>query len=262
MAMRFGTQLIRAVGGVLAMSAAASATLAQSASDFFILKTGQRRDVVITHADAKNLYYQTPSGEAAMPWPSIKSEPGSWNLADRAGVKEALAAADAGQYAAALTTLKPLAERYLVLPVPWVQDAVVAVVRCHTELKQFADADAVAKKFSEGQPGQANRVKPYLAIALAGQNKYDEAITVLSEVVKAGKGKLVVTFAEARMLGLAYLALGDCYAAKGDAAKALDCYLTTTVLYYQDDPTARQAQAKADELKKKLQPQTAKTADQ
>ncbi len=260
--MMFGNLLIRAVGGVLVLSAAASATLAQTAGDFFILKIGQRRDVVITRADAKNLYYQTPSGDAPMPWPSIKNEPGSWNLADRPGVKEALASADAGQYAAALAVLKPLVERYMVLPVPWVQDAVVAVVRCHTELKQFADADAVAKKFSEFQPGQANRVKPYLAIALAGQKKYDEAITVLSEVVKSSETKLVVTFAEARMFGLAYLALGDCYAAKGDAAKALECYLTTAVLYYQDEPTARQAQAKADELKKKLQPQTAKASDQ
>ncbi len=241
------------------MSAVATATLAQTAGDYFILRNGQRRDVAITRADSKNLYYQTPGGEAAMPWGSIKTEAGSWNLADRQGVKEALAATEAGQYAAALAVLKPLVERYMVLPIPWVQDAAVAVVRCHTELKQMADADAVAKKLSEYQPAQANRVKPYLALALAGQNKHDEAIAVLSEVVKAGATKLVVSTSEARMLGLAYLAMGDCYAAKGDAAKALDCYLTTTVLYYQDEPIARQAQAKADELKKKLQPQTAKT---
>lgn len=243
------------------MSVIATATLAQTATDFFILRNGQRRDVVITRADPKNLYYQTPNGEASMPWPSIKSEPGSWNLADRQGVREALAAADAGQYAAALKVLKPLAERYMVLPVPWVQDVVVAVVRCHTELKQMAEADAVAKKFSEYQPAQANRVKPYLALALAGQNKNDEAIALLGEVVKAGETKLVISTAEARMLGLAYLAMGDCYAAKGDDARALECYLTTTVLYYQDETTARQAQARADALKKKLQPQTAKTSN-
>ena len=105
-------------------------------------------------------------------------------------------------------------------------------------------------------------VAALLALALAGQNKHDEAIAVLSEVVKAGDNKLAATFAEARMFGLAYLAMGDCYAAKGNAAKALECYLTTAVLYYQDEPTTRQAQAKADELKKKLQPQTAKASDQ
>ena len=262
MGMAFRTQLIRVVGGVIAASVMTSWAVAQTQGDFFFLKTGQRRDVVITRADPKNLYYQTPSGDAPMPWGSIKSEPGSWNLADRAGVKEALANAEAGKYAAALTVLKPLVDRYMVLPVPWVQDAVVAVVRCHTELKQFAEADAVAKKLSEYQPGLANRVKPYLAIALAGQNKNDEAIAVLTEVVKSGEGKLVVTQAESRMFGLAYMALGDCNAAKGNAAKALECYLNTVVLYYQDEQIARQAQTKADELKKQLQPKTAKASDQ
>lgn len=252
-------QLIRAAGSVIAASAMASLAMAQTAGDYFVIKTsGQRRDVVITRADSRNLYYQTPSGDAPMPWASI----GSWNLAERKGVRESLAAADAGKYAEALAVLKPLADRYMVLPVAWIQDAVVAIVRCHTELRQFAEADAVAKKLAESQPAQVNRVKPFLAIALAGQKKYDEAITALTEVVKAAVGKLVLTPAEARMFGQAYLTLGDCFAGKGDETKALECYLTTTVLYYQDEQSARIAQAKADDLKKKLQPKTAKASDQ
>lgn len=258
MVMAFRIHLIRAVGGILAASAVASAAMAQTAGDYFILKTGQRRDVVITGSDAKNLYYQTPSGNAPMPWSSIAN----WNLAERKGVREALAAVDAGKYAEALAVLKPLATSYLVLPSPWVQDAVVAVVRCHTELKQFTEANAVAKAFGEAQPTQLNRVKPFLAVGLAGEKKYDEAIAALAEVVKAAVGKLVLTPAEARMFGQAYLTLGDCFAGKGDEQKALECYLTTAVLYYQDDQSARVAQAKADELKKKLQPKTAKASDQ
>ncbi|MCX6908903.1 MAG: hypothetical protein NTY01_12790 [Verrucomicrobia bacterium] len=257
--MSFRIQFIRVVGGVIAASAVASLAMAQTAGDYFFLKTGQRRDVVITRADARHLYYQTPSGDAPMPWTSIA---GSWNLAERRGVKEAMASIDAGKYAEALAVLKPLADRYMVLPVPWVQDMVVAIVRCHTELKQFVEADAVAKKLAECQPAQLNRVKPFLAIALAGQKKYDEAIAALTEVVKASVGKLVLTPAEARMFGQAYLTLGDCFAGKGDEQKALECYLTTTVLYYQDEPSARVAQAKAEELKKKLQPKTAKASDQ
>jgi len=262
MVMSFRIQFIRVVGGVIAASAVASLAMAQTAGDYFFLKTGQRRDVVITRADARNLYYQTPSGDAPMPWTSIKAEAGSWNLAERRGVKEAMAAVDAGKYAEALAVLKPLADRYMVLPAPWVQDMVVAIVRCHTELKQFVEADAVAKKLGECQPAQLNRVKPFLAIALAGQKKYDEAIAALTEVVKASVGKLVLMPAEARMFGQAYLTLGDCFAGKGDEQKALECYLTTAVLYYQDEQSARVAQAKADELKKKLQPKTAKASDQ
>jgi tetratricopeptide (TPR) repeat protein len=235
-----------------------SLAMAQTAGDYFVLKTGQRRDVVITGADPKNIYYQTPSGAAPMPWTSIAS----WNLAERKGVREALAGVDAGKYAEALAVLKPLADSYMVLPVPWVQDVVVAIVRCQTELKQFTEADTVAKKFGEYQPAQLNRVKPFLAVVLAGQKKYDEAIAALTEVVKASVGKLVLTPAEARMFGQAYLTLGDCFAGKGDEQKALECYLTTTVLYYQDELSARVAQGKADELKKKLQPVTAKASDQ
>lgn len=261
MAMLFRIQLVRAVSGIIAISAMVSMAMAQTAGDYFFLKTGQRRDVVITRADSKNLYYQTPSGDAPMPWTSIRAEAGSWNLAERRGVKEALAGVDAGKYAEALPVLKPLAERYMVLPASWVQDVVVAIVRCHTELKQFSEADAVAKKFGECQPAQVNRVKPFLAVALAGQKKYDEAIAALAEVAKTSVGKLVLTPSEARMFGQAFLTLGDCYAGKGDDKKALECYLTTTVLYYQDEQSARLAQTKADELKKKLEPTTAKAAD-
>jgi hypothetical protein len=228
MVMAFKNQLIRVVGGALAVSAMASLAMAQTAGDYFILKTGQRRDVVITRADSKNLYYQTPSGDAPMPWSSINN----WNLAERKGVKEALAAVDAGKYAESLPVLKPLASNYM------------------------------AKQFGELQPTQLNRVKPFLAVALAGEKKFDEAIAALTEVVKAAAGKLVLTPAEARMFGQAYLTLGDCFAGKGDEPKALECYLTTTVLYYQDEQNARVAQAKAEELKKKLQPKTAKASDQ
>jgi hypothetical protein len=237
----------------------ASTAMAQTAGDYFVIKaSGQRRDVVITRADRNNLYYQTPSGDAPMPWSSISG----WNLAERKGVKEALAGVDAGKYAEALAVLKPLVERYMVLPSPWIQDAAVAVVRCHTEMKQFTEANAVAKAFGEAQPAQLNRVKPFMAVGLAGEKKYDEAIAALAEVVKAAVGKLALTPAEARMFGQAYLTLGDCFAGKGDDQKALECYLTTVVLYYQDDQNTRVAQAKADELKKKLQPKTAKASDQ
>ncbi len=257
MAMLVRTQLIRMVSGIIAATTMASVVMAQTAGDYFILKNGQRRDVVITRADAKNIYYQTPSGDAPMPWTSINS----WNLAERRGVKETLASVDAGKYAEALPVLKPLAERYMVLPSPWVQDVVVAIVRCHTELKQYTEADAVAKKFGECQPAQVNRVKPFLATALAGQKKYDEAIAALAEVAKTSVGKLVLTPSEARMYGQAFLTLGDCYAGKGDDKKALECYLTTVVLYHQDEQSARLAQTKADELKKKLEPVPAKPAD-
>ena len=259
MVMAFRTQLIRAVGSVLAAGAMVSAATAQTAGDYFVIKaSGQRRDVVITRADRNNLYYQTPSGDAPMPWTSISG----WNLVERKGVREALAGVDAGKYAEAMAVLKPLAEHYMMLPMPWVQDVVVALVRCYTELKQFPQANAIAKAFGEAQPTQLNRVKPFLAVALAGEKKYDEAITALTEVVKASVGKLALTPAEARMFGQAYLTLGDCFAGKGDDQKALECYLTTTVLYYQDEQSARVAQAKADELKKKLQPKTAKASDQ
>jgi len=49
--------------------------------------------------------------------------------------------------------------------------------------------------------------------------------------------------------------LGDCYQAKGGAEnleKALDCYLSTVVLYYRDADAVRQAQKNADALKEKM----------
>lgn len=233
--------------------------MAQTGPDYFVLLSGERRACTITRADAYNLYYQAGAGEVQQPWRTIKD----WGLAERQGVRQAIAAVAAGQPAQAVALLKAITDAYIVLPgakVPWVAESSVALVRAYTELKQYAEADAVAKKFMQFHQAEANRVKAYLAVALAGQGKFDEAIALLNEVVKGGEKKLAVTVVEGRTLGQAYLAMGDCYAGKGDNEKALECYLTTVVLYYHDESITRLAQAKADELKKKIRPQEGKPA--
>jgi len=259
---------MRTLAAMAAAGLLAPLVQAQQAPDVFVLRSGDRRPVTVTRADKQNLYYQTASGEAPMPRASIRGQEkgwvadGNWFVAERQGVRESLAAVDAGQSAKAIPALKAVVDRYLVLPVKWSTDASVALVRAYTEQKQFAEADAVAKQFMDAHPALVNLVKPYLALALAGQGKYDDAIGLLTEAVKATGDKLVVSPTEGRMLGAAHLALGDCYQAKGEAEKALESYLTTVVLYYHDDGVVRQAHAKADELKKRIRPQAAKNVVQ
>lgn len=241
------------VGSALALLGAAALLPAQTASDYFTLLSGEQRAVTITRVDRQNLYYRTPSGELPQPLRSLKT----WGLVERPTVQPALKAVSAGQHAQAVPTLKQIADSFLDSPaagLPWVAESAVALVRAYSELRQFSEADTVAKKFMASLPKEINRVKPFLAVALAGQKKFDEAIALLQEVVKDGERKLAVTPTESRAFGQAYLALGDCYAGKGEDEKALEAYLTTVVLYFQDESVVRQAQAKADELKKKLRP--------
>jgi tetratricopeptide (TPR) repeat protein len=243
----------------IALAAALGTPLlrAQAPSDYFTLLSGEQRAVKVTRVDRQNLYYQTPSGELPQPLRSLKT----WGLVERPTVRPALKAVADGQYAQAVPALKQIVDAFLDSPaagLPWVSDSAVALIRAYSELKQYADADAVAKKFAASLPNDINRVKPYLAVALAGQGKFDDAITLLQEVVKDSEKKLAVTPTQSRTFGQAYLSLGDCYAGKGDAEKALESYLTTVVLYFHDESLARQAQAKADELKKKLRPRDAK----
>ena len=241
------------VGSALALLWATPLLPAQTASDYFTLLSGEQRAVSITRVDRQNLYYRTPSGELPQPLRSLKT----WGLVERPTVQPALKAVMAGQPAQAVPALKQIVDSFLDSPaagLPWVADSSVALVRAYSELKQYGEADAVAKKFMASLPKEVNRVKPFLAVALAGQKKYDEAIALLQEVVKDGEKKLAVTPTESRSFGQAYLALGDCYAGKGEEEKALEAYLITVVLYFQDESVVRQAQAKADELKKKLRP--------
>ncbi len=232
---------------------------AQAGADYFTLLSGEQRAVTVTRVDRQNLYYRTPSGELPQPLRSLKA----WGLAERPTVQAALKAVNADQYAQAVPALKAIVDAFLDSPAaayPWVSDSAVALVRSYSELKQYGEADAVAKRFMASLPKEVNRVKPYLALALAGQKKYDEAIALLQEVVKDGGKKLAVNPTDSRAFGQAYLALGDCYAGKGEEEKALEAYLTTVALYFQDESVTRQAQAKADELKKKLRPAEAKPA--
>lgn len=244
-------------GIALAAALCASLLSAQTPSDYFTLLSGEQRAVSVTRVDRQNLYYRTPSGELPQPLRSLKT----WGLVERPTVRSALKLVADGQYAQAVPALKQIADAFMDSPaaaLPWVSDSAVALVRAYSELKQFAEADAVAKKFMASLPNEINRVKPYLGVALAGQGKFDEAIALLQEVVKDSEKRLAVTTTQSRAFGQAYLSLGDCYAGKGDAEKALESYLTTVVLYFHDESIARQAQAKADELKKKLRPRDTK----
>lgn len=246
----------RIIPGLVGVIVAAMAVPLLHAQDYYVLSSGERRNVTITRVDDQNLYYQTPGGDVPQPWRTIKD----FGLTERPGVRQALAAVEAGNAVTAVPVLKPIANNYMAAAASkerWIGEAVVALVRAYTELKQFADADAVAGKFGKVRGADANRVKSYQAIALAGVGKFDEAITLLSNVVKVGESKLAVTAQEGRMLGQAYLALGDCYAGKHEDQKALENYLSTVVLYYHDDKLMKEALAKADELKKKLHPQAA-----
>ncbi|MBI5396437.1 MAG: tetratricopeptide repeat protein [Verrucomicrobia bacterium] len=246
-------------GSALAVALGTPLLRAQSASDFFTLLSGEQRAVAVTRVDRQNLFYKTPSGELPQPLRSLKT----WGLVERPTVKPALKAVADGQYAQAVPALKQIVDAFLDSPaagLQWVADSSVALVRAYSELKQYGEADAVAKKFMASLPNEINRVKPYLAIALAGQGKFDDAITLLQDVVKTSDKKLAVTPTESRSFGQAYLALGDCYAGKGDGEKAIEAYLTTAVLYFHDESLARQAQAKADEWKKKVRPAAEKPA--
>jgi tetratricopeptide (TPR) repeat protein len=161
---------------------------------------------------------------------------------------------EAKKYADAIPYLKAVTDKYLNLPIPWLQQTWAALADAQAANNQWPAAIETYKKLLELFPQTpfALKAKVGLSQGLVREKKYDEALRLLEPAVAPLRKELTVSATDNYFLGTAMIVLGDCYQAKGELAQALDLYLSTVVLYPRDPEAVRQAQQKADELKEKM----------
>jgi tetratricopeptide (TPR) repeat protein len=224
--------------------------LSAFAQDKVTLSNGTVREGTVIKIDPNTLTLKMAAGEVALPRKDISQV----EVQKPADVDGALKAAEAKKCADALPALKAVTDKYSSLAIPWLQQAHAALGDCLMATGQWPAAVDAFKKLLEYYPKTpyALKAKVGLGQALLHEAKYDEALKLVEEATQPLRKELTVSADDNRFLGTAMIVLGDCYQAKGDLDRALDCYLSTVVLYYRDKEAVQQAQQKADKLKEKI----------
>lgn len=220
------------------------------AQDKVTMTSGAVQQGTIVKVDANNIAFRTTAGEITLARNTISKV----EIAKPADVDAALKAGETKKYAEAIPVLKAVTDKYMNLAEPWLEQAYAVLGDCQLAAGQSAAANETFKKLLTYYPQSKSVLKAKVGLAqgLANDKKYDEALALLEPAVEPLRKELTISPAENFFLGGAMIVLGDCYQAKGDMEKALDCYLSTVVLYYRDAEAVKQAQQKADALKEKM----------
>lgn len=221
-----------------------------SAQDKVTLVGGRVLECTVTKVAGGNIHLKMAAGEVA------------YRLADITGVEikqspqieAALKANETKKYAEAIPTLKAAVDRYVNLPAEWLPRAYAILGESYIATNKWAEAVDTFKKLLEYFPDSPYALKARVGLgrALVNEKKYDEGLKLLEEATEPIRTRLQVTPEENYFLGPAMVAIGDCYAAKGEWDKALNCYLSTVVIYWRNEDAVKQAQQKAAAMKEKL----------
>ena len=170
-----------------------------------------------------------------------------------AAFQAGLAAFQAGNWDKALADLKPLADQFRGLPTDWAQQTAGLLGDLYVEKKDFAKAEAAYNDYRRcypEAPGGALRVSVGQARIAYARNNAAQARQQLQGIAQAAlKNPALVTKAEGAAYGQAFYLLGQMQEQAHGYPEALEDYLRTVTLFYQDSAVALRAQQSADTLR-------------
>jgi tetratricopeptide (TPR) repeat protein len=153
-----------------------------------------------------------------------------------------------------ISTLGPLVARYKGLPIEWVVEAMSLMAEAYNATGQAAKARTVYEEMLQLYPNSRFevRAKAGLAGQALDEGKYDEALAMVTPLIQEANKTLLPTAEEGATFGAAFLVRGRALEAQKKSAEALEAYLTTVTIFYQDPSTAKAAQEAAAALRKKV----------
>lgn len=164
-----------------------------------------------------------------------------------------MSAYQAGQWDKALAALQPLADQFRGLPTPWAQETAATLGDLYVEKNDLVRAEAAYANYRRFYPATAgNSLRFELGqarIAFARDRIAAARIALESITQGALKNPVEASRNDAAAYGQAFYVLGQIQERAGDFQGALEDYLRTTTLFYQDGATAARAQQDADRLR-------------
>lgn len=164
-----------------------------------------------------------------------------------------VAAYNAGEWDKALAALKPVADTFRGLPTAWAQGTAALLGDLYIEKNDVVRAEAAYNDYRKLYPtvgGNSLRFTLGQArIALARDN-VAQAKTQLEGLTRlALKNAADASRADTAVYGQAFCAAGQIQEREGHLQAALEDYLRTTTVFYQDNAAAIRAQKGADALR-------------
>lgn len=222
------------------------------AQDSVTLQNGQRREGKIVGISGGNVQIQvpTPDGKGSVASTVPLAQVRAASMTAPREYANALAAWQDGNTANFLSAAKPLVDKFRGLPTPWVERLTSLLPAAYLQQNNLAEAEKALADLEATYPGETTSITIGKArLALAQQNP-EEVKSLLQPIAdEAAQTKLADT-AQSAAFGQAFYLLGQVYEVEGKLPEALESYLKTTTLFYEDKATVALARQKADALTK------------
>ena len=164
-----------------------------------------------------------------------------------------MTACAAGQWDQALTDLKPIAEQFRGLPTSWAQQTFATLGDLYIEKNDLSRAEAAYNDYGRLYPaagGNSLRFNLGQARLALARNNPAQARQQLEPITRlALKNPTDVSRANAAAFGQAFDLAGQLEERAGHPQDALEDYLLTVTLFYQDPASTARARQSADRLR-------------
>lgn len=214
------------------------------AQDTVVQKDGQRREGIVTGVRGGSVRIKIGPVETGVPLDQVASV----EKAAPAAFGKATADWSAGNGAAALVELKPLAETFQGLPTPWAQRSLSMLAEIYLAEGKTAEADAVLKDFRILYPGSASSLDLLLGQLALSRKDISSARQKIEPLAAAARQAKLPGGGDAAVQSQALYLMGRIEEESGDKPRALENYLLVTTLFNDDPKSATSAAARAAEL--------------
>ncbi len=223
---------------------------AQNQDDSLTLNNGQRREGQIMGVTGGNVQLQiTAAGagkvQSSVPLKDVKSA----SMTPPPAFDQAAADMAKGAAKDAATKLQPLVDSYLGLPASWVKTAAILLVDAQIESENQEGAEKTLVDFEKAYPESGN-LTPLLKAKLAiSRNNFVGAKPLLLPIVQQAEQTKLASAEQSVTFGQAFYLMGQIREAEGNYPEALQDYIRTSAIFFEDSATAAKAQERADRLR-------------
>jgi len=217
------------------------------AQDKITTRDGVTQDVKILAVNGPMIQVKIPAGTVSMQLNSIVRVV----MAPPAEYTAAVAAFEAKDYAKALSGMSSVVARFKGLPTDWAQRATLMLGDIYVAQNDLPKAEAAYKEAQRIYPSQGSvQTDVGMARIAVSKKDYAGAKAKLETITDQALKQPNIPAADAAAYSQAFYLLGQVEEAAGNFPDALQDYLRTVTLFYQDRIAAADAQEKADALRK------------
>lgn len=220
------------------------AMVSAHAQDAVIQKDNQRREGEILGVSNGNIRIKVGPVETGIPMSQVasvvKAAPKAYD--------DALAAWQSGDANKTLTTLKPFVDTFRGLPTPWAERASALLGDVYLSLDQVPAAETAFADFQKAYPDSGSLSDIGLARLAVSKKDYATAKSKLEPVIAEAATVTLAETGKSAAYGQAFYLMGLINEAEGNNPEALNNYLSTVALFYEDNAVVAKAQERADIL--------------